>query len=224
MPVIIRNAVADDFERIRELQQKIYPTIQPFSREQHDQHLRQFPEGQLVAELDGRVVGAASSLIVIWDDYGHSHTWKEVTGSGSFTTHNPMGRTLYGAEVFVDPDIRRHGIGRSLYAARKRLCREWNLRRIIAAGRLPGYHRHAHEMSANTYAMKVIWGDLEDPVLRFQMREGFQFCGVIEGYLPTDAESCGYAALIVWLNTEYRGNRAVTGRTAARPRHAGDSH
>lgn len=217
MPVIIRNAVAGDFERIRELQQKIYPTIQPFSREQHDQHLRQFPQGQLVAELDGRVVGAASSLIVIWDDYGHAHTWKEVTGNGSFTTHNLMGRTLYGAEVFVDPEIRRHGIGRSLYAARKRICREWNLRRIIAAGRLPGYHRHAHEMSANTYAMKVIWGDLDDPVLRFQMREGFQFCGVIEGYLPTDQESCGYAALIVWLNAEYRGNRSIAGRTAARP-------
>ncbi len=85
------------------------------------------------------------------------------------------------------PEIRRHGIGRSLYSARKRLCRgrDWNLRRIIAAGRLPGYHRHAHAMSANTYAMKVIWGDLEDPVLRFQMREGFQFCGVIEAYLPT---------------------------------------
>jgi hypothetical protein len=65
--------------------------------------------------------------------------------------------------------------------------------------------------------MKVIRGDLEDTVLRFQMREGFQFCGVIEAYLPTDQESCGYAALIVWLNTDYRGNRSTTGRTAARP-------
>ncbi len=129
-----------------------------------------------------------------------------------------MGRTRYGAEVFVDPEIRRHGIGRSLYSARKRLCRDWNLRQIIAAGRLPGYHRYAHAMSANTYAMKVIWGDLEDPVLRFQMREGFQFCGVIEAYLPTDEESCGYAALIVCLNTDCRGNRSTTGRTAARPR------
>lgn len=218
MPVNIRNAVADDFERIRELQKKIYPTIEPFSREQHEQHLRRFPEGQLVAELDGNVVGAASSLIVVWDDYGHFHSWKEVTGGGSFSTHNPLGRTLYGAEVFVDPDIRRHGIGRSLYAARKRICREWNLRRIIASGRLPGYHRHANAMSANTYAMKVIWGDLDDPVLRFQMREGFQFCGVIEGYLPTDRESCGYAALIVWLNTEYKANRDSGGRTAARPK------
>ncbi len=65
MPAIIRSAVSDDFERIRELQLKIYPTIQPFSREQHEHHLRHFPAGQLVAELDGKVVGAASSLIVI---------------------------------------------------------------------------------------------------------------------------------------------------------------
>lgn len=211
MPVIIRKAGADDFERIRELQQKIYPTIQPFSREQHEQHLRRFPAGQLIAELDSCVVGAASSLIVVWNDYGHAHSWKKVTGSGSFSTHNPNGRTLYGAEVFVDPEVRRHGIGRSLYAARKRLCRELNLRRIIASGRLPGYHRLAGEMSAEAYAMKVIWGDLDDPVLRFQLREGVQFCGVIPDYLPTDVESCGYAALIVWLNSDFRiaGKRAV---------------
>jgi len=163
-----------------------------------------FPAGQMVAVLDGKVVGAASSLIVMWDDYGLDHTWREVTGNGMFDTHNPTRKTLYGAEVFVDPAVRRRGIGRSLYAARRRLCRELNLRRIIAAGRLPGFHRHAHEMSAETYAMKVIWGDIADPVLRFQLHEGFQFCGVIKGYLPADVESCGNAALIVWLNPGYR--------------------
>lgn len=95
-------------------------------------------------------------------------------------------------------------MGQSLYTARRRLCRELNLKRIIAAGRLPGYHRHAREMTAHSYAMRVIWGDIGDPVLRFQLRQGFQFCGVLEGYLPDDVESCGYAALIVWLNSEYR--------------------
>jgi GNAT superfamily N-acetyltransferase len=143
---------------------------------------------------------------VHWDDYGLAHNWKEVTGNGLFSTHDPAGKTLYGAEVFVDPTVRRRGIGRSLYAARRRLCRELNLKRIIAAGRLPGFHRYAQSMDATTYAMKVIWGDIEDPVLRFQLREGFQFCGVVRGYIPEDVESCGHAALIVWLNLLYRGS------------------
>lgn len=204
MSVVIRNTLPEDIEALRELQQRIYPTIHPWSRVQFEQHLSLFPTGQLTAVVDGKVAGSASSLIVMWDDYGVEHTWRSVTGSGTFDTHNPQGRTLYGAEVFVDPAVRRRGIGRSLYAARRRLCRELNLRRIIAAGRLPGFHRHAHDMSADLYAMKVIWGDIDDPVLRFQLREGFQFCGVVKNYLPDDVESCGCAALIVWLNPSYR--------------------
>jgi len=204
MSVIVRNTASSDIEGIRELQRRIYPTIPPWSPAHFEQQLETFPAGQFVALLDGRVVGSASSLIVLWDDYGLEHDWKEVTGSGVFGTHNPGGKTLYGAEAFVDPTVRRRGIGRALYAARRRLCRELKLKRIIAAGRLPGYHRYAQGMSASTYAMKVIWGDIDDPVLRFQLQEGFQFCGVVDGYIPEDTESCGYAALIVWLNPFYR--------------------
>ncbi|MBE0620011.1 MAG: GNAT family N-acetyltransferase [Burkholderiales bacterium] len=205
MSVIVRNTQVEDIDGIRELQRRIYPTIPPWSREYIERQLNVFPAGQFVAMLDGKIVGSASSLIVMWDDYGLDHDWREVTGGGTFSTHNPAGKTLYGAEVFVDSAVRRRGIGRSLYAARRRLCRNMNLRRIIAAGRLPGFHHHANNMSATTYAMKVIWGDIDDTVLRFQLREGFQFCGVVDNYIPEDVESCGYAALIVWLNPLYRG-------------------
>jgi hypothetical protein len=78
-----------------------------------------------------------------------------------------------------------------------------NLKRIIACGRLPGYHLHAGDMSVETYAKRVVWGDFQDPVLGFQLRESFDFCGVIENYLPEDKESCGHASLIVWLNPQY---------------------
>lgn len=205
MPVTIRNTQPADIDGIRALQKRIYPTIQPWPSEYFQRQLQIFPAGQFVALLDGRIVGSASSLIVLWDDYGLDHNWREVTDEGTFGTHNPQGKTLYGAEVFVDPGVRRRGIGRSLYAARRRLCRELNLRRVIAAGRLPGFHRYANSMSATTYAMKVIWGDIADAVLSFQLREGFQFCGIVDGYIPEDTESCGNAALIVWLNPHFRG-------------------
>ena len=78
-----------------------------------------------------------------------------------------------------------------------------NLKRIIACGRLPGYADRAKEMDADLYCRKVLWGDLSDPVLGFQLREGFHFCGIVDGYLPEDAESCGYASLIAWLNPKY---------------------
>jgi len=196
----IRNTDPTDFAAIQELQRRTYPAIPPWTDAQMAQQLERFPEGQFVAEIDGKVVGAASSLVVMWDDYAVDHTWKAVTGDGTFSTHNPAGRTLYGAEVVVSKGRRGSGIGRSLYQARARLCRRLGLKRIIAAGRLPGYHRHKDVMSPELYAMRVVWGDIEDPVLRFQMSQGFHYCGIIHNYLPEDHESCGHAALIVWLN------------------------
>lgn len=205
--VIVRHTRSSDVQPLIALQRRTYPDIPPWREERLLHQLEVFPQGQIVAERDGELLGAASSLIVLWDEWQVEHTWKEITARGSFDTHTPHGRTLYGAEVFVHPQRRGAGIGHALYQARRRLCRAMNLRRIIACGRLPGYHRYAETMSALHYAQKVVWGDLHDPVLSFQLHEGFRFCGTISGYLPEDLESRGHASLIVWLNPRYNRNR-----------------
>lgn len=205
----IRHTRESDIPQLTALQKHAYPsTMPPWSRMKFQQQLEMFPQGQLVAELDGRLIGCASSLIVLWDDWlDDTHTWKEITASGSFDSHTPEGKTLYGAEVFVDPDLRGKRIGHALYEGRRTLCRAMNLKRIMACGRMPGYHRRAAEMSAEDYAKRVVWGDIRDPVLGFQLREGFHYCGVIEDYLPEDKESCGNASLIVWLNPDHDPTR-----------------
>jgi GNAT superfamily N-acetyltransferase len=216
MEVQVRQMVPADLEAVRTLQRQVYPNFQPYTIEQLQNHLRVFPEGQFVAELEGRIVGAAGTLIILWDDYGPDHDWTEVTGGGSFGTHNPDGFTLYGAEVFVDLSIRRKGVGQKLYKVRRDLCRQLNLKRIIAGGRLPHYHKYAAQMSPHLYAMKVIWGDIYDPVLRFQLNQGFQYCQIIEHYLLGDFDSREYAALICWLNPDYNPRRPSGVRPADR--------
>jgi GNAT superfamily N-acetyltransferase len=205
--VTVRHTRAEDVPRLIELQRRTYSTIPAWSQEKFASQLALFPQGQVVAELDGRIVGAASSLVVLWDEWPVEHSWQEITGAGTFWTHDPHGRTLYGAEVFVDRALRGVGVGRELYRARRRICRAMNLKRIIACGRLPGYAAHADAMDVDLYCKKVLWGDLSDPVLNFQLREGFRFCGVVPGYLPEDAESCGFASLIVWLNPRFDSRR-----------------
>ncbi len=202
--ISVRHTRAEDVARLIELQRRTYLTIAPWTEDRFASQLDIFPQGQVVAELDGRLVGAASSLVVLWDEWPVEHTWKEITDSGTFATHDRRGLTLYGAEVFVDAELRGMGVGRELYRARRRICRALNLKRIIACGRLPGYGQHADVIDADLYCKKVLWGDLADPVLSFQLREDFRFCGVVPGYLPEDAESRGNASLIVWLNLRYR--------------------
>ena len=144
--LIVRHTHFEDIEFLIELQKHVYPTIQPWWASYLQHQLEIFPQGQIIAEMDGQLVGAASSLIVFWDEWEVEHTWKEITARGSFKTHNSEGHTLYGAKVFVHPEIRGSGIGHALYLARRKICRQLNLKRIISCGRLPDYH-HADYIS-----------------------------------------------------------------------------
>jgi GNAT superfamily N-acetyltransferase len=220
-PVSIRGTTRADFESIIEICRRVYPESPPWTTAQLASHLDVFPEGQFVAvdqERPGRVVGMAASLIVLWDDYATGDAWRDFTDHGMFTNHDPeAGRTLYAAEIMVDPDLQGRGVGKALYAARRELTRRLGLRRIRAGARLRGYHAHAGAMDAGTYAAKVARGEIFDPTVSFQIKQGFRIIGVVSGYLRHDPESLGYAALIEWLNPE-----ATTvpdrGPSATRPR------
>lgn len=195
--------------------ERVYPGTPPWRADQLASHLRQFPEGQFVVveSATGRVVGMESSLVVRWDDYAFDANWREWTAGGTFTNHDPeSGRTLYGAEVMVDPTIQRRGLGKRLYRARRRLVRDLGLRRIRAGARLRGYHRHADRLTPEQYAQAVVRGELRDPTLSFQLREGFDVLAVVHSYLHDDPESLGYAAVIEWLNPEVAKPEDAAGR------------
>ncbi|HUG96954.1 MAG TPA: GNAT family N-acetyltransferase, partial [Nitrososphaera sp.] len=130
------------------------------------------------------------------------HTYKEITGSGTFTTHDPKGDSLYGADVSTHPEMRRLGIATALYEARRQLVIRLNLRRIIAGGRLLNYCEQ-EDMTAEEYAKKVVAGELSDPVLSFQLKNGFQFIKILPDYMK-DRRSLNYATFIEWKNPEYR--------------------
>jgi len=197
----VRNTRPEDFPAIMALCRRVYPESPSWTEAQLASHLSVFPEGQFVALRDGRVVGMASSLIVSWDDYAMDTPWRDFTDHGLFTNHDPgRGRTLYAAEVMVDPSCQGEGIGSRLYAARRELVERLGLRRIRAGARLRGYHRHAGRLSAEDYLEQVARGRLYDPTLSFQLRRGFRVLGPIPGYLRHDPESLGHAACIEWLN------------------------
>ena len=166
-------------------------------------HLRVFPQGQFVAEVNGKIVGAASTLVVnLGPDPLRNHTWSGITDSGYFNNHDLNGDTLYGADVYVHPKSRGYGVGAALYEARRQLCRKLNKRRILAGGRLWNYKDHAEKFSPQEYAERVVAGEFRDLVLSFQLREGFQLRGVMPNYL-LDPNSHNHSSLIEWLNPDY---------------------
>jgi GNAT superfamily N-acetyltransferase len=205
----------EHFSRIIGLCLDVYPSSKPWNEAQLASHIRVFPEGQLAAihRPSGLVVGMAASLIVLWDDYEFDHSWREITDAGFFTTHDPeSGRTLYGAEIMVDPAWQGMGIGKELYVARRELCRRLGLLRIRAGARLAGFGAYADRLTALEYVRKVIAGEIGDPTLSFQISQGFHVLAITDAYLFKDPESQGFAAVIEWVNEEVARPEDYLGR------------
>jgi len=202
-PFKVRQMTPDDISAVIELQLRAFPGLPPWKPEQLERHLEVFPEGQLVvADPAGHIVGSASSLIIDWDDYAESANWSSITGDGSFATHNPLGKTLYGADMGVDPAARQQGIGTMLYDERKELIRERGLKRLLTGGRIAGYSAVASQVTAKEYVAQVVDGKRRDPALTFQLENGLVVLDVVPGYMH-DMESHGFATVLEWLNPEY---------------------
>jgi GNAT superfamily N-acetyltransferase len=202
---IVRQLTPDDFDGVAALGRKIYPNGVPWSFEQLSSHLRVFPEGQFVVieSRSGKLVGYAATLIVFWDDYEMESDWKDFTAGGMFTNHDPArGRTLYAADIMIDPDYQGQGAGKLLYVARNLLLVSKRLLRIRAGARLQGYHRCRDAMTPEAYVREIVAERINDATLSFQLKRGFKVLGVVANYMRHDPMSLGYAAVIEYLNPE----------------------
>jgi predicted amidohydrolase/GNAT superfamily N-acetyltransferase len=197
----LRHLTLDDYDDIRELQEAIYQRVGgalPFK--QFKAQISTFPDGQICIEDKGKVIAVALSVIVDYEQFGDKHTYEEITGDAYITTHDPNGDVLYGVDVFVSPEYRGLRLGRRLYEARKELVRNLNLRSIMAGGRIPNYIQYAKEFTPYEYIEQVKSKDIFDPILTFQLSNGFDVKQVMKAYLPEDKDSLGYATLLQWHN------------------------
>jgi phosphoenolpyruvate carboxylase len=197
------NPRPEHFLQIQELCKKVYPFSKPWSLDQLEAHRAYFPDGQLIVvdNKTGKVVGLAFSLIIVWDDYLSQDSWQDFTASGYFHNHNPRkGKTLYGAEVMVDPELRGQGIGKLLYEGRKYIVEKYNLKKIRAGARLRGYSKFKDQLTPDEYVKRVSEKKIYDPTLSFQLNQDFKVIDVAPNYLFNDPESLGFAAVIEWLN------------------------
>lgn len=202
--IIVRNIRYEDIDDIIQLSKICFPNMEAWTRQHLISHIEVFPEGQFCVEVEGEIIGTCSSLLINFDEYDDQHTWDEITDEGYITNHDPEGYNLYGIEVAVHPDYRRMKIGRRLYEARKELAREFNLKSIIIGGRIPNFRKYSEDMTPREYVDAVMNHHIYDPVLTFQVMNGFTLKRINARYLTDDRASMAYATLMEWNNVDYR--------------------
>ena len=203
----VRRWKAEDIPAIVACHRAAYPDYPEdgghYEERSYQMQFGAFPEGQILAEVEGKVVGYATSLIVQLEDDSHWYTYPELTGAGTFSTHTPSGDTLYGADIAIRPDYRGQGITKLLYKRRKRLVKRYNLRRMVAYGRLPGYIDYGGVITAQEYVDLVIQGKLDDPALTMHLKTGYRVKRVMMDFVWDDA-SLNYCTFLEMSNPDYK--------------------
>ncbi len=200
---VIRTYTAADFDNLIDIQRECFPPPFPselwWNREQLQNHVSRFPEGALCVEVEGRLAGSITGLVVQWEPNEPDHAWGEITDDGYIRNHNPNGNTLYIVDISVRPDFRKLGLGKWLMLSMYNVVVEKKLTRLLGGARMPGYHTMVDKVPPEGYLDMVLAGDLADPIVTFLLRCGRVPLRVTPNYLD-DKESCNNAVLMEWRN------------------------
>jgi ribosomal protein S18 acetylase RimI-like enzyme len=180
----IRNATLADVPAIAGLTTRVYAGtgMHGYSEGEVMGQINNFPKGQFVVLVDEKVVAYCATFRIREDIGLKPHTWAEITGNGYASRHDPAGDWLYGMEVCVDPEYRGYRLGQRLYNERKKLCQSLGLKGVVFSGRLPSLSRRLKKYgSVEKYVEAVQAKQVRDPVLSFQLRNGFEIIGIIPG-------------------------------------------
>ena len=195
----------EDYQELKAAMIQAYVTMPDmyWREEQIKILIDRFPEGQVVVKVNNQIAGCALSIILDYNEFDEHHTYEDITGNYTFSTHTNDGDVLYGIDVFIKPDFRGLRLGRRLYDYRKELCERLNLRGVAFGGRIPNYHQYKDSMTPKEYIDKVRKKEIHDPVLNFQISNDFHPAKILKNYLKGDAASDDYAVLLEWDNVLY---------------------
>lgn len=197
----VRQAELGDVRAIADLVRRAYDDLPAYTHGEIRGQINNYPQGCFIAKLDGKLVGYCASMRLSERVAFSDHDWDEVTGNGFGSRQNAKGEWLYGYEMCVDPKVRGTRIGRRLYEERRTLAERLELTGIVFGGRMPNLRKSWRRVDGpEDYLQKVIDGKIHDPVLRFQLANGFEPQGILADYLPEDKRSKAFAVRMVWRN------------------------
>lgn len=178
------------------------PEEDQYSAEELCEQAEIFPEGTIIARADERVIGMGTGIFTDIDFNALPSSENDLLYTDGKSNHREEGDFYFGSDLAVHPDYRGRGIAREIYNRRKKLVTERGKKGFVAASVLQGYVDHKADLDPVTYIARVVAGELFDPTLSVQLRNGFEVICPLKGFFqhpPSDH----WSALIMWRNLDY---------------------
>jgi hypothetical protein len=202
MGIVVRLAQESDIARYLEMSEQCWHAAGQAGTAKMHSRLRVNPKGVYAAESDGVVVGMVTTIRLSGYDVSKGMSWAETTADGWCTTHDPNGDVLFGVDLTTASEKPDGVAGSLLHAIARDIIRS-DLRFGILGGRLPGYRKHSHLMTAAEYSVaRTRGGRYLDAQVRMYHRDGLEVLNVVPNYFP-DPKSCDYGVLLRWRNPFY---------------------
>lgn len=179
------------------------PALERLERECWDAELRasdavlkarveKYPQGQLVLELEGQVVGAIYSQRIRDDGVLQGSTAETVD-----TLHTDTGPVVQLLGVNVSPSAQHSRLGDRLLEFMLQYCALSNdVAAVVGVTRCKAYGRHAHLSLEQYVAVRDEHGLSVDPVLRFHQIHGAELGELVVGYRVRDADNHGHGVMV----------------------------
>jgi len=195
---LIRNATPEDVVQMEYVQSQCYPTLHQseiLDRNHFANHIKVFPEGQIVVEKDGVVIASASTFRCDFPE--HDSTFLEETDNLWITNvQMPDGDWMYGIDMGVLPEYRGLGLSKEMYKARHEVCKILGITGQIIAGMTIGYGKVKDKMTIEEYCYALEINKYTDPTITPQRKAGFRWIRPLYNYI-NDPES-GYASILMY--------------------------
>lgn len=201
MPSIkVRRAREEDIATYLELQSKRWLDDNMATEEQLKSRFRVHPQGMLVAEQDGEIVGMVYAMRIAGYDVQKSPSWYEITNNGMCDNHVPNGPIIFGVDLSTDPNVGAPA-GDALLAEIGRLAIAENIEWCMLGGRMPEYHLYKDKMTSEEYLhSRNESGEYLDKQVRFYTSvPGLRAVKALPDYFH-DPESCDNGVLLKWHN------------------------
>lgn len=195
----LRNATLADVKQMEEVQVICFPTLaheERLTKEHYANHIKLFPEGQLVITDREKVIASSSTLRMKFSKL--DHTFMEATDNLWITkTHRPDGDWLYQFDIGVLPNYRGLRLSTELYNAQQDLVRSLRMKGQITVGMTSGYSMYKDQYSIEEYCEKLKKNEFTDPTITPQRRAGFQWIKPIYHYVE-DPNAGNCSVLMAW--------------------------